>query len=214
MTTVAVACSTEASYTVGGTVSGLVGSGLTLAICTSTTSHRGHLLLHCQSELQVSVNGAFTLGSAYPAGYSGGDRRHFPAAFFTYADCVISNAAISIQNANDTSVTVSCRDMPMSPMPRTIRSRPIALTRPPARSQSSAHRLPRAPPLTQLSVSIVREGKRYVFVGNEGSNDVSAFAVDNTTGALTAVPGSPFPAGTDPQAMALNAYSLRCECRL
>ena len=45
--------------------------------------------------------------------------------------------------------------------------------------------------------------KRYVFVGNEGSNDVSAFAVDTTTGALTAVPGSPFAAGTDPKAMAL-----------
>ena len=46
--------------------------------------------------------------------------------------------------------------------------------------------------------------KQYVvFVGNEGSNDVSAFAVNNTTGALTAVPGSPFAAGTDPKAMAL-----------
>ena len=51
--------------------------------------------------------------------------------------------------------------------------------------------------------------KRYVFVGNEGSNDISAFAVNNTTGALTAVPGSPFAAGTDPQAMALSdGYAL------
>ncbi len=33
VTTVAVACSTVAGYTVGGTVSGLVGSGLALAIC-------------------------------------------------------------------------------------------------------------------------------------------------------------------------------------
>ena len=60
-----------------------------------------------------------------------------------------------------------------------------------------------------------RGDKRYVFVGNEGSNDVSAFAVNTTTGALTAVPGSPFPAGKDPQAMALyGPQSLRCECRL
>ena len=42
-----------------------------------------------------------------------------------------------------------------------------------------------------------------MFVANEGSNDISAFAVDHTTGALTAVPGSPFAAGTDPKAMAL-----------
>ena len=39
----------------------------------------------------------------------------------------------------------------------------------------------------------LRRDKRYVFVGNEGSNDVSAFAVNTTTGALTAVPGSPLP---------------------
>jgi 6-phosphogluconolactonase (cycloisomerase 2 family) len=47
------------------------------------------------------------------------------------------------------------------------------------------------------------EGKRYVYVGNEGSDDVSAYAVNNATGALTAVPGSPFRAGTDPRAMTL-----------
>ena len=46
-------------------------------------------------------------------------------------------------------------------------------------------------------------GKRYVFVADQGSNDVAAFTVDPTTGALTAVPGSPFAAGTDPQAMAV-----------
>jgi len=50
--------------------------------------------------------------------------------------------------------------------------------------------------------------QRYVFVGNEGSNDVSAFVVDVTTGALTAVPGSPFPVGKDPQAMALYGVFL------
>ena len=46
--------------------------------------------------------------------------------------------------------------------------------------------------------------KQYiVFVGNEISNDISAFTSDPTTGALTAVPGSPFAAGTDPKAMAV-----------
>ncbi len=43
-----------------------------------------------------------------------------------------------------------------------------------------------------------------MFVANEGSNDISAFTVNTTTGALTAVPGSPFAAGTDPQAMAVS----------
>jgi 6-phosphogluconolactonase (cycloisomerase 2 family) len=41
-----------------------------------------------------------------------------------------------------------------------------------------------------------------VFVGNEDSNDVSAFSVNSATGALTKVHGSPFAAGgTDPIAM-------------
>src|SRR6266404_6154809 len=76
-----------------------------------------------------------------------------------------------------------------SPMPQTIRSRPIALTQPPARSQSSAHRLPRVPPLMQLSVARL----------TAGADSCSS----PTSGALTAVPGSPFAAGTNPQAMAV-----------
>jgi YVTN family beta-propeller protein len=40
-------------------------------------------------------------------------------------------------------------------------------------------------------------------VGNEGSNNISAFAVNPASGALTPVPGSPFAAGTDPRALAL-----------
>jgi len=36
---------------------------------------------------------------------------------------------------------------------------------------------------------------RFVYAANEyWSNDVSAFAIDGTSGALTPVPGSPFPA--------------------
>jgi 6-phosphogluconolactonase len=45
------------------------------------------------------------------------------------------------------------------------------------------------------------------YVSNSGSNDVSAYTINTTTGALTPVAGSPFPAGgTSPQAVtvALN----------
>jgi YVTN family beta-propeller protein len=45
--------------------------------------------------------------------------------------------------------------------------------------------------------------KKFVFVGNESSNDVSAFAANPKSGELTAVPGSPFSTGTDPQALTL-----------
>jgi 6-phosphogluconolactonase (cycloisomerase 2 family) len=37
--------------------------------------------------------------------------------------------------------------------------------------------------------------KNFLYVGNSGSNNVSAFSVDPTTGVLTTVPGSPFTTG-------------------
>jgi len=53
---------------------------------------------------------------------------------------------------------------------------------------------------------------RYLYVSNSRSNDVSAFAVDAGSGALTAVPGSPFAAGTSPRAVAVFA-STACSTR-
>jgi 6-phosphogluconolactonase len=41
-------------------------------------------------------------------------------------------------------------------------------------------------------------GGRYLYVANQGSNNISAFAVDGTTGNLTSVAGSPFSAGAAP----------------
>jgi len=83
---VTVTCRT--GYTVGGTVSGLVGSGLTLATCTPVRQHFGSVFPpYCPRPLQVGANGAFTLDSAYPAGYLGPDYvLHYPAAFFTDAE--------------------------------------------------------------------------------------------------------------------------------
>jgi 6-phosphogluconolactonase (cycloisomerase 2 family) len=45
----------------------------------------------------------------------------------------------------------------------------------------------------------------YVFVANSKSNDISVFKVDDTTGALTPVAGSPFPTGgSDPASIAVG----------
>ena len=44
-------------------------------------------------------------------------------------------------------------------------------------------------------------GSTFVYVANSASGNVSAYALDSTTGALTAVVGSPFPAGTKPIAV-------------
>jgi DNA-binding beta-propeller fold protein YncE len=42
------------------------------------------------------------------------------------------------------------------------------------------------------------------YVANQGSNDVSAYTINGATGALVAVTGSPFGAGTTPQSAAVS----------
>ena len=45
---------------------------------------------------------------------------------------------------------------------------------------------------------------KFVYVANQGSNNVSGYAISASTGALTAIPGSPFPAGASPQSVAID----------
>jgi len=45
---------------------------------------------------------------------------------------------------------------------------------------------------------------KFAYVANNGSNNVSAYTIDPTTGALTAITGSPFSAGSLPQAVAVD----------
>ena len=160
---------------------------------------------HCRSALGIGANGAFTLDSVYPAGFSGTNT----SSFYTQPSsptqrCVVSNAEVSIQTANNTSVAVTCAafayvtnaaDNTLSSYSVDATTGALAVVGPPIVTGAS----PSAIVGAALSLD-----RRYVFVGNEGSNDVSAFSVNNTTGALTAVPGSPFAAGTDPKAMALS----------
>ncbi len=44
----------------------------------------------------------------------------------------------------------------------------------------------------------------FAYVANQNSNDVSAYSVDATTGALTAIAGSPFAAGANPSGVAFD----------
>ncbi len=46
---------------------------------------------------------------------------------------------------------------------------------------------------------------RFAYVANYDSHTVSAYTIDSITGALTAVAGSPFPAGSQPHAVTTTA---------
>jgi 6-phosphogluconolactonase len=45
---------------------------------------------------------------------------------------------------------------------------------------------------------------RFVYVVNEGSNNVSAFALDATSGALSPLAGSPFATGINPSSLTID----------
>src|SRR5882762_3665144 len=45
---------------------------------------------------------------------------------------------------------------------------------------------------------------RFAYVVNTGSSDISGYTIDATTGALTPVPGSPFPTGFSPEAVVVD----------
>src|SRR5262249_20600847 len=44
----------------------------------------------------------------------------------------------------------------------------------------------------------------FAYVANSGSNNVSAYTIDSTTGALIPVPGSPFAAGVKPASVVID----------
>jgi 6-phosphogluconolactonase len=58
-------------------------------------------------------------------------------------------------------------------------------------------------PVAITQVSLIRV--TYLYVVNKGSNSISVFIVDMTTGALTEIVGSPFAAGTAPTAEAVQS---------
>ena len=125
------------AYTVGGTVTGLVGGGLTL-------SNNGG------DNLEVDANGAFTFTTAIGAGDAYSVTINIQPSSPVQA-CTVSNGEGSVTGANITTVVVDCA--------------------------------------------------RFAFVANSGSNNISAYLIDNTSGALTAVAGSPFATGANPSAV-------------
>ena len=197
VTNVDVSCTSASGYTVGGTVSGLVGSGLTLAIC---RRGRGPPPSPCRNLLQVATNGAFTLGvvSLAGSGYASDRVEVTQQPSSPTQRCAVGNPMVENQIGNSTSLTVSCAEYSyvLNTADDTISAYTVDAT-------TGALAPVDAPIATGASPSAIvgTSDKRFVFVANAGSNDVSAFTVNPTTGALTAIPGSPIAAGVNPQAI-------------
>jgi YVTN family beta-propeller protein len=141
-------CNIDGKYTVGGTVTGLVGQGLVLE------DNSGN-------SLSLSANGAFVFsgsignGDAYSVTVA--TQPSNPAQ-----TCTVHNGSGTIDKTNVLNVLVSC---------------------------------------TQPG--------RFAYVANQGSNDLSAYVINSSTGLLTPVAGSPFASqGTTPVSLTVDPNGL------
>ena len=206
VTNVSVTC--QSGFTVSGTVSGLVGSGLTLATCMyGRHGPGGGGPAICINQRRVGANGTFTFNVVLPSSYSGFVSITQQPSSPTQR-CAISNAGISIQTVSGAGFTVACTGYAYvtNGADNTLSAYSIDPT-------TGALALLGTPIATGTSPSAAAAAgaqyddpnvSGYVYVANKGSNDISAFTVNNTTGELTVVPGAPFAAGTDPQGILLG----------
>jgi len=51
---------------------------------------------------------------------------------------------------------------------------------------------------------VIDPSGQFAYLANENSNNIGVYSIDATTGALSAVPGSPFPAGSRPRWIAID----------
>jgi 6-phosphogluconolactonase len=201
VTNVAVTCRTMIG---GGTVSGLVGSGLVLQLLAPFDGGSHFISFEPISKpLPINSNGPFAFHIAdiinlqnyqfaanvfikirqQPGSPTQSCVLQHTASGPTFADVACSQFAY-VANSGDNTVSAYTIDPSSGAL--------AAIGAPTATGASPS-----------ATVGVEYSGGRFLYVANEHGNDISAFAVDAMTGALTAVPGSPFAAGTDPRAMAL-----------
>jgi 6-phosphogluconolactonase len=180
---------TPSTYMIGGTVTGLTGSGLVLQNSAA-------------NDLAVSAAGAFTFtgGLANGAAYAVTVKTQpsDPAQ-----NCVVNGSSGTIAGAN-VSVTVLCSTIGRFAYAANSGDNTISVYS--IDSATGALTAVGAPVPTGASpyAMAVRPDGKYVYVVNEISNNVSVYAVDAASGALTAIPDSPFAAGVAPQALTFD----------
>ncbi|MRR16821.1 MAG: hypothetical protein EG826_10240 [Deltaproteobacteria bacterium] len=187
------------SYTIRGTVTGMVGGGLVL-------QNNG------VDDLIVPLNGTFVFGRAIPTGltYSVTIKTLPPAISQT---CVVVNGAGTVNDAPVNNIIINC----LAPPSRLVVTPPgtFAYAANYKTGNVSAFTInagtgalvpvlgsPFAAGTNPNSATIDPSGN-FLYVANLNSNSVSAYAIDAVTGVLTEVIGSPFAAGTAPYTLTI-----------
>ena len=179
VTNVAVTCaSTASTVTVGGTVSGLTGTGLVLQ------DNNG-------DDLPVASNGSFVFATAIgsTAAYSVTVKTQptTPAQ-----GCTVSNGNGTAANVNITSITVTCLNMGQFAYTANNQSNSVSQWKiDPASGSLTPAGANIAVGGSPDAVSLAPNGK-WAFIATNNGLQIYGFSIDPNSGALTAVPGSPF----------------------
>ena len=191
VTNVAVACKNASGYTVGGTVSGLTGSGL--VISTGIFNY------------DVSTNGSFTISGPYATGDA------YNVIVSTQPtnpvqNCTVTNGTGSgtVDNTNVTSVAVICADIGRFAYVANDGDDTISAY---AINAASGALTPIAGspfPSKRAEGLAVNPGGQFLYAANFDSTGVSAYIIDKNTGALTEVSGSPFAADVAPLSVTVD----------
>ena len=215
---------TPSTYTVGGAVSGLAGAGLTLQLggasnlaVNSSGNFSFPTSLNSGSTYSVGVsaqpmnpsqtcavaNGSGTVGNTNVSNVMVTCTTNSYQVGVTVSG--LSGSGLVLQNngaddlavANDGAFSFSNPAASGGPYAVTIKSRPTAIPAEVCAVNNGAGAIGSAA-VTGVSVSCRALVAKFLYIPNRVTNNVSAFAVNASTGALTAISGSPFPAGAAP----------------
>jgi len=181
------------TYTVGGTITGVAGSGMVLFKNGDEDF----------DNINVSAAGSFT----FAVGVSNGTRytvQVHSQPFSPTQNCVVRNGSGTINSANVTNVSVVCEGVGHFAYAANAGDNTLSVY---SMDSTTGALTPVGTPVPTGASPYAIVGspdRQRVYVCNENSNNISAYAINSTSGALTPIAGSPFAAGTDPQALAFD----------
>ena len=184
VSSVAVNCITN-SFTVSGTASGVVGTGLSLS-------------LNGGASLPIAGDGAFEFPDAVLSGEVF-EVSISSSAFAPAQRCELTNASGSITSTAVANVGVNCTightqyALVTDQQASTLSAFAVDATTGQMRLQSYSH--------TELgAVGLAYDAANSrAYVANQSVDEITAYDFDLTTGTLTLIPGAPVPAGDAPQ---------------
>jgi 6-phosphogluconolactonase len=179
---------------ISGSLSGLVGSGLTLSTgndYSGPTANGTNVLLGI-TDFNSSYNVTVQKQPTNPA-----------------QTCTVANGSGSAGESNVTGVSVTCTTNPAR-FAYVVNSRSDNISAFTVDAASGALTpIPGSPfPTGQNPVALAIDASNtFLYVANQTDATLSAFSIDRTSGVLTAVAGSPFATGSGPAAVAINPFN-------